>query len=139
MIVVATQRHLLRWWCQDIIPSTYVVPCLRGNSAYVLFKQCHDGWVYCLLLVHFCYFLSNGLKSLKIATYSAADSATDSDFLQTTYQVQVQDAEHENDLHFNFQGDFQGLIRGQRTGYRISSQNYASTCTKMVSDDSWPA
>ena len=63
-------------------------------------------------------------------------SATDSDFIQTSTQGQLWDAEHENDLHLNFRSHLQGKIQGQRMGYRISSRNYVRKCTKMVSSDS---
>ena len=45
----------------------------------------------------------------------------DSDLLQTSLQGQVWDAEHENDLYYNFQGHLNGLIQGQRenSGYII--------------------
>ena len=41
-------------------------------------------------------------------------------------------------MAFDMTFDLPGHIQGQRTGYRISSQNYVSTLTKMVSKDSYP-
>ena len=39
-------------------------------------------------------------------------SATDSDFLLTSVQGQVFDAEQENDPYLNLQGHFKGKIQG---------------------------
>ena len=59
----------------------------------------------------------------KLATHSA----TASDVLQTSFQGQVQDVEHENGIHFH--------IQYQMTGYRISSRNNISTPVKMVPNE----
>ena len=56
----------------------------------------------------------------KQATHSAMHSATDSDFLFTSVQGQVWDAEHENYPNFNFQGHFKVKlnVEGRGTEYR---------------------
>ena len=60
-----------------------------------------------------------------------------SDFLQTLFHGQVKDAEHEKNLHFNFQGHLQGQIEGQRAGAAYRSKiTYVSKRTKMASSDS---
>ena len=74
----------------------------------------------------------------KLATESTPYSATDSDFLQASFQGQVWDAKYENDLHFNFQGHLKGQIQIRRSEHQILSQNYGSTRTEMISSDSLP-
>ena len=49
----------------------------------------------------------------------------DSDFLQTSFWVQVWDAEHENDLHFDFKGHLKGHIQGQWKGPDIVPKQHA--------------
>ena len=57
----------------------------------------------------------------------AAYSATDLDFLQSSSQGQLWDAEHENDLHLNFQGylKFKFKVKGRDTGYRPKNTSAA--------------
>ena len=74
----------------------------------------------------------------KLATLLTPYLATNSDFLQISFQGQFGDAEHENGRHFNFQGHLKGQIQSQRMEHRILSLNYVSTWTKMVSSGSVP-
>ena len=69
---------------------------------------------------------------MKLAAYSATDSATDSDLLVNMCIVHIKHADPEYDIYFDLQGHLQGQIQGQRTGYRITSRISGEIAFKSV-------
>ena len=53
---------------------------------------------------------------LKLASYSYSISASITDFAQNVFTGQIDHAEFESVVRFDFEGDLQGQIQGQRTG-----------------------
>ena len=56
------------------------------------------------------------MMCLKLASYSYSISASITDFAQNVFTGQIDHAEFESVVRFDFEGDLQGQIQGQRTG-----------------------
>ena len=78
-----------------------------------------------------------------------AYSATDLDFLQTSFNGQVQEAEQEYELHFNFQGRLKGQIEGRRArldiipklrqqAYQNGHSRQLAPLSRLKNQDLWP-